>query len=122
LKVQTIAADVLGNLREALDHIAYQLEVKGCGESPKHRVYFPIANSAAEYPTLRDRYVRCADQTAVDAIDSTAPYKGGKGHGLWQLNMLRKADKHHLLVATSTLSYGVDTLPTMRQFAQRDGP
>src|SRR3990170_8909162 len=115
LSVETVAADALGDLREAIDHLAYQSELAACGAEPKHPVYFPIADSAAEYPTLRARYIRCAGQAAIDAIDATEPYKGGKGHGLWQLNTLKKADKHRLLVATRSVFAGVDLAPTVAQ-------
>jgi hypothetical protein len=118
LNVSGIASDVLGNLREAIDHVAYQLEAAGCGAPPKQKVYFPIANSAAEYPTLRKGNIKCAGQTAIDAIDATEPYKHGKGHGLWQLNALKKSDKHHLLIATSVISGGIDIAPSIRNSFQ----
>lgn len=111
MNVENIAADALGNLREAVDHIAYQLELAACGAPPKHRVYFPIADSAAEYPAIRARYIKCSGQAVIDAFDATEPYKGGKGHGLWQLNALKKTDKHHLLVAARSISMGVDIVP-----------
>jgi hypothetical protein len=119
LNVESIAADALGNLREALDHVAYQLELAGCGAPPKQHVYFPIADSAADYPALRDRYIKCAGQSAIDAIDATEPYQGGKGHGLWQLNALKKVDKHHLLIAAGTISMGIDIVAgTYRKFPE----
>lgn len=107
--VPSIAADALQNLRVSLDHVAYHLEVIGNnGMEPKHRVYFPIVKSATDYPSLRKKYLKYARQQAVDAVDAAEPYSGGKGHGLWQLNMLNKTDKHKLLVAAGSFFEGVD--------------
>jgi len=122
MRLENIAADALGNLREAVDHIAYQLELVACGATPKHLVYFPIADSAAEYPFVRARCIKCSGQAVVEAIDATEPYKGGKGHGLWQLNALKKTDKHHLLLATRVISMGVDIAPTLAQQWRRSAP
>ena len=109
IELATIAADVLQNLRSALDQTAFQMELVGNGGAePKHRVYFPIANGAAEYPRLRTKYLRFMRQDAADAIDLIEPYKGGKGHALWQLNKLSNADKHKLLIATGAYTRGVD--------------
>ena len=107
MNVETIAADVLANLRSVPDQIAYRLEILG-GAKPDDRIYFPIAESAAKYPAMRDRYIKRAGQAAIDAIDATEPYKGGKGNWLWQLNTLHKVDKHRLLVAAGSYYVGVD--------------
>jgi hypothetical protein len=39
-------------------------------------------------------------QSAIDAIDATEPYEGGKGAGLWIIHHLDIADKHHALLVT----------------------
>jgi hypothetical protein len=112
--VVAIATDVLQNLRAVLDQIAFQLEVIGNGGSePKHRVYFPIANSASEYPTTRNTNIKSMRKDAIDAIDATQPYKGGQGHALWQLNALNKADKHKIMVAAGSFYGGVDISGTV---------
>lgn len=121
LNVEGIAADALGNLREAVDHVAYQIELAACGAPPKHRVYFPIGRNAAHYRTVRGAYIKCAGKAAVDAFDAAEPYQGGKGHALWQLHELKVPDKHHLLVATRRNSL-VDIGPTMRQLMRKGGP
>jgi hypothetical protein len=55
----------------------------------------------------------------IDAIDATEPYKGGRGHALWQLNELNKPGKHHLTVATPAYYAGPSLtdimLPRMRK-------
>jgi len=112
--VAAIAADVIQNLRSPLDHIAYQLvlDARG-GAEPDWLVYYPISGSAADYPATRKGLVKGVRQAVVDAIDATEPYKGGKGHALWQLNGLNKLDKHKLLVGAGAFSSGVEITPTI---------
>jgi hypothetical protein len=113
----TIAADVIQNLRSPLDQVAYQLVLdahSGTHPEDKGVVYYPITSAASEYPALRTRNMKAVRQEVIDAIDATEPYKGGKGHALWQLNELNKPDKHQLLVAMAFNSIGVDFTPTFR--------
>ena len=107
--VTAIAADVIQNLRSALDHIAYQLvlDARG-GTRPDWTVYYPISSSAAYYPATRGGKIKGVRQEVIDAIDATEPYKGGKGHALWQLNELNKPDKHELLVGAGSFFDSVD--------------
>jgi hypothetical protein len=104
-----IAADVIQNLRSPLDHIAHQLVRDGLGGAePEWTVYYPISGSAAHYPATRGGKIKRVRQQVIDAIDATEPYKGGKGHALWQLNELNKPDKHELLIGAATFTTGVD--------------
>jgi hypothetical protein len=115
--IAAIAVDALQNLRSPLDQITYQLEVLGLGGAePKQRVYFPIANSASEYKSLRNGCIKAMRQDAIDAIDATEPYKGGKGHAFWQLNTLNKFDKHKLLEACDWYFAGFDIAVDMKRF------
>jgi hypothetical protein len=99
--LETIAADIIQNLRSPLDHIAHQLVVDARnGAEPDWTVYYPISGSAAYYPSTRGGKIKGVRQEVVDAIDASEPYKGGRGHALWQLNELNKPDKHELLIAT----------------------
>lgn len=109
LELTAIAADVLQNLRSALDHIAYQLVLDSrAGTEPDWLVYYPITPTASDYPSRRTGTIKSIRQDAIDAIDATEPYKGGKGHGLWQLNALNKVDKHQLLIAAASFHQAVD--------------
>ena len=120
--IATVAADTLQNLRSALDQCAFQLEVIGNGGAePKHLVYFPIADSAAKYASLRSRYIKFMRQDAIDAIDATEPYNGGKGHRLWQLHALNKTDKHRLLFAAGGFFESVDIAVEIRGMAKKAG-
>ena len=111
-----IAADVVQNLRSPLDQMAYQLVLAArSGAEPNWAVYYPIAGSAAHYPTARDRKIKRVGQEVIDAIDATEPYKGGKGHALWQLNELNKPDKHELLISAGGYLGGVDVSEMVRK-------
>jgi hypothetical protein len=100
-----IAADVIHNLRAPLDHIAHALVDAGSGPKPE-KIYFPICWSATKYPTFRAGNIKGVRQEVVDAIDATEPYKGGKGHALWQLNELNKPDKHKILLGAGGVGRG----------------
>jgi hypothetical protein len=108
----TIASDVLQNLRDSLDHIAYQLvlDARG-GAKPEWPVHFPIAGSAADYPSRRRSVIKGVRQEVIDAIDATEPYKGGRGHALWQLSKLNNVEKHELLIEAGAFHFGVDVSP-----------
>src|SRR6267143_4934659 len=108
-QLTAIAADVIQYLRSPLDHIAYQLVLDArSGAEPDWLVYYPISGSAADYPATRKSKIKGVRQEVIDAIDATAPYKGGKGHALWQLNALNKPDKHELLIGAGGFSAGID--------------
>ena len=111
-----IAADIIQNLRSPLDHIAHQLVVDGLGGAePDWMVYYPISGGPAYYEATRKGKVKGVRQEVIDAIDATEPYKGGKGHALWQLNELNKPDKHELLIGAATIAAGVDISPDFAQ-------
>lgn len=111
----TIAADVLQNLRSALDHIAFQLVLDANGPAAAEwRVHYPVTKSPADYKTTRQSQIKGVGQAVIDAIDATEPYPGGKGHALWQLSTLNNADKHRLLVATGSFYAGVNISPIIR--------
>lgn len=113
--VAAIAGDVLQNLRSALDYLAFQLVVMGLGSVPADPRYiaYPIADSAAEYPALRQRRVKGARSAAIDAIDATRPYRGGDD-ALWRLHRLNNVDKHRLLITVGTAFRSVNIGPTLR--------
>lgn len=120
--LETIAADVIQNLRTPLDHIAYQLVLDSRGGTePDWKVYYPISGSATHYPATRDGKIKGVRQEVIDAIDATEPYQGGRGHALWQLNELNKPDKHELLIATGNFSGGVNLRALAGPHMRRSG-
>jgi hypothetical protein len=46
---------------------------------------------------------------------ATEPYRGGKGHGLWQLNELNNIDKHQLLIPAAAFNHSVDLSGMVRR-------
>lgn len=96
-EIGLLAGDVIHNLRSALDHLAYQL-VYVNGATHSKQTAFPIWDSDSEYNAQRARRVKGMAQSAIDAIDASEPYQGGKGAGLWVLHYLDIADKHHALL------------------------
>jgi hypothetical protein len=116
LHVAAIAADVLQNLRAALDHIAYQSEVKGNGGvEPEHHAYFPIASDSAKYLPWRTKNLKHSSLNVITEMDAIEPYAGGKGDGLWRLHSLNIEDKHKLLVSTRPILGGVDISVDLRE-------
>ncbi len=117
-----IAADAIQNLRSSLDHLAYQLVLhERGGTEPDWPVYYPIANGASEYPAWRGGTIKDVRQEAINAIDATEPYKGGKGHALWQLHNLSISDKHKLLVGAGAFYSGVDIAVDIRNMSRKLG-
>jgi hypothetical protein len=98
-----IAGDVLSNLRSALDHIAYRAVTVGLTQPPAKpwEIEYPIADSANEYPALRDKKVKGARQDALDAIDASRPYRGGED-ALWRIKKLNNIDKHRFLLTVGS--------------------
>ncbi|HEX8843333.1 MAG TPA: hypothetical protein VF791_01635 [Pyrinomonadaceae bacterium] len=94
-----IAGDAIHNLRSALEHLARQLVLIN-GGTPTIQTGFPVWEDPTEYRAQRNRRVQGMKQSAIDAIDATEPYNGGKGTGLWVLHDLDIADKHHALLVT----------------------
>jgi hypothetical protein len=122
LTLETIAADVVSNLRAALDNLAYQLVLSAnLGTKPKNKVYFPISRTATDYKGTRGGCIKGVGQDIVDAIDATEPYEGGGGHVLWQIQQLSNRDKHELLLETA-VDAATDLAPMFRRFFGIAGP
>lgn len=104
-----IGADVVQNLRSALDTMAYQIVLsERDGAKPDWKVYFPFSKSASDYKGTRGGCIKGVRQEIVDAFDATEPYKGGKGHALWQLQQISNPDKHELPLSVGSYAAGVD--------------
>lgn len=103
IHIAGIAGDILHNLRSAFDHIAYRAVSVGLGRAPAKpwEIEYPIADSAGEYPALRDRKVKGARKDARDAIDATKPYRGGQDV-IWRINKLNNIDKHRFLLTVGS--------------------
>jgi hypothetical protein len=108
-RIPLIAGDAVQNLMSGLDHLAYQLVCVSTGDNPPkpHRIYFPIADTPAEYETEKIRKIEGARQDIVDAIDLIKPYKGGNDL-LWTLYRLNNIDKHRLLITVGSMFQSVN--------------
>jgi hypothetical protein len=99
VEIALIAGDVIHNLRSALDHLAYQLVLVN-GAVPTKQTAFPVFDDAAKHKAGLAGKVKGMAQSAIDAINATESYQGGKGAGLWVIHYLDIADKHHALLTT----------------------
>jgi hypothetical protein len=106
----SIAADIIQNLRSPLDQIVYQLVV-AAGGPKSEKVYYPIRDLAAHYPSARGAIAKYVRKEVIHAIDATEPYKDGKGHAIWRLNALNNPDKHQLLIGAGVFHVGIDFTP-----------
>ncbi len=110
--ISIMLGDVLHNLRCCLDHLAYQLVWVKMGAPPtdRNKLYFPICESATKYNKRKqsgDPFFLSASVTAVAAVDSLKPYKGGNDP-LWWLHALNNIDKHRMLITAGGKEAGVD--------------
>jgi hypothetical protein len=89
--------DVIHCLRSAYDHLAVALVVAN-GKDSKTAIAeteFPVSSSKEAFHTKK---VSRASDEAIRAIERLEPYKGGKGHAIWQIHKLDILDKHRVLI------------------------
>jgi hypothetical protein len=84
--ISAITADILQNLRRALDHLACDLVITA-GKYPTRNTGFPIFGSLGIYNAQAGEKTRGMRQDAVEAIAAIKPYKGGNDV-LWHLQEL----------------------------------
>jgi hypothetical protein len=106
-EVSSIAGEVIQNLRSALDHLAYQLFLRGGGIGTGKQIYFPIGGSKTSYENKKSSQTHGMTQQAVAAIDALRPYKGGNDV-LWQLHELNNVDKHRLILTVGSALRSTD--------------
>src|SRR6516162_9929947 len=116
-EIPLIAGDIIQNLRSALDHLAYQLYLRGGGSAETGRhIYFPICESKTVYEDKKRRQTRGMTQQAIAAIDAVQPYKGGNDV-LWRLSELNNIDKHRLIFTVGSGVRSLDLGSYMQQHA-----
>lgn len=96
-----IAGDLINNLRSALDYVVCEL-YRANGFEPGEHTYFPIKWTASQVETTLAGIEEKIGKDAANLIQASEPYKGGAGHGLWQLHQLNRRDKHRLLLAVGS--------------------
>jgi hypothetical protein len=109
-----IASDIFHNLRSSLDHLAAQLVIAGTGNPKVGRsTQFPIFDDHAKFVKQSTGRIAGMTASAINAITSLEPWKGGKGHHLWELHELNIIDKHRLLLTVGSAYKSVDLGPTL---------
>jgi hypothetical protein len=105
--ISAITADMLQNLRRALDHLACDLVITA-GKYPTRNTGFPIFGSLGIYKAQAAEKTQGMQQHAVEAIAAIEPYKGGNDV-LWHLQELANIDKHRPLKIAG-LAYRFDAV------------
>ena len=111
-EIPGVLGDVLHNLRTTLDHLAYRLVYDSTGVAPPTHIYFPIADSEADYRHRRDRQLQGASADAIVAIDEMKPYRGGNDD-LWRLHRLDIVDKHRRILLAGMALRSINIGPQM---------
>jgi hypothetical protein len=106
LRLAVIVGDIAHNLRSALDHAAYQLELM-VGRTPDRHTGFPIYWERAKFQDAVKRGIpQRFPKRAWALIQQLQPYRRGqryRTHPLFQLHEVNRRDKHQLLTVTCTL-------------------
>ena len=99
--------DCVQNLREALDHAAYQLVPEHIRSRYADNIEFPIFDDATNYEgwkKKRGKWIGTIDAEAVQIIDKLQPCSAAPadphGHVLWKLYRLSNIDKHRTIHLT----------------------
>ncbi|WP_315701134.1 MULTISPECIES: hypothetical protein [unclassified Bradyrhizobium] len=94
--------DVVHNLRSALDCLAVALIKRvdpTVGDDVLRDTYFPIAwDESGLSNERRTRFFNRVGAPVEKLIRRVQPYRGGKGHVLWQLEHLDITDKHRQII------------------------
>lgn len=113
MALSVLVGEIFQCLRSALDHLAYQLVQIGTGgPGPFTYVYFPICGDAATYSTQKRKKTNGMRTSALAAIDTIKPYRGGNDV-LWWLDKLNNIDKHRLLITVGSAYRSVNIAPSM---------
>ena len=113
--VPIVCGDILQNLRSALDHLAGQL-VYAAGNTPDRNTAFPVSDTGAKYKAESARKIQLMRRDAINSINATEPYKGGKGEAIWRLHRLNNIDKHNLIFTTFANVTAIDAFAHLAQF------
>jgi hypothetical protein len=94
--------DIVHSLRTAYDHLAVALVVANgyTSRTAIEDTQFPVGSSRDSFRTEK---IRRAPKGAIEAIKRLEPYKGGKGHAIWEIHQLDILDKHRVLIPVGML-------------------
>lgn len=109
--IEVLCADILGNLRSALDMIAWQIYLQGGGDSDSKAgkgIYFPIVEDSTKWEKELKSKAPTAWPEAVDALLASQPFAQPEEarSALPVLHGMNNPDKHRQLslVAISDLN------------------
>jgi len=119
IRIATIIADILTNLRGTLDHLAWYIYTISGRIGRERDICFPIAETLAVYESTKKRIVKGWCDEAVAALDSFKPYKGGNNL-LWSLHELYRLNQHRLLARLGTTCTAQSAFPSQRDELIKD--
>lgn len=100
-----LIGDIVQNLRQGLDHLAFELAVfnsPDMTERERESSEFPVFWEEARWPNGKAKKIGCMCECAQAKIERLQPIKAGdpgyKDLPLWQLHELSRIDKHRLLL------------------------
>jgi hypothetical protein len=89
--------DIVTNMKDSLDHIAYRLVSKG-NRSVRERIYFPLFKHRNEWDSAK--WIRHFSPEAIAELERLQPYHAPEGsvtHPLWAISELARIDKHRYI-------------------------
>lgn len=96
-----VVGDVLQNLRNALDHMVWQLVDEGTLAEPGERTQFPFAKPGADWASVRGDRLKGVSDSQAAIIERHQPKERGEWAESWSLGLLgtlSNEDKHHVLI------------------------
>lgn len=108
LSIRILTGEVLGQLRSALDHLAWQLALLTTPK-PQPATEFPVFTDGTRYRSERSRKIGSLPKEAQVIIDGLQPHVSDapEKDQLWRLHRLTNDDKHRLPHIAFTAPAGV---------------
>jgi hypothetical protein len=95
-----VAADVVDNLRSALDQSWFAIAIISRVIKSSGKAYFPFADNASDFDSVLRRGCKNFPHDILTLLRTFKPYKGGNDL-LWALNRICATNKHEMLAPTS---------------------
>lgn len=111
-RLGVLIGDIVQNLRQALDHLAYSLadfHSPTMTDRERESSEFPVFWSRSGWPDAKTKKIGRLCPCAQAEIERLQPFNAGdpgyKTRSLWQLHELSRIDKHRLLLTTLLRSW-----------------
>ena len=104
IRISIIVADIINNLRSALDYIAWELAKLGCS-TPDNQCKFPILIDRPRGGLKSSPRLKGISIEAINEIELLQPYRrtyDPRSHPLWLLKILSNHDKHRSIITRNT--------------------